>query len=98
MKVASERVPLGIDGKKDNMNIASIVATLEPLHGLIALSEAELHDCHGVWRHVSLLRDGEESVHDVLGFFEATHSGEEIAAQCDDFRVDPKPAGIINRR
>jgi len=46
--VTPEPVPLGIDGKKVEVNVA--------------LPRTQVHDCHGVWRDVLLLRDGEEGL------------------------------------
>src|ERR1700733_6503759 len=51
-RVAPEPVPLGINGKKVDVNVASVVTALEPLHSLVALPQTQVHDCHGVWRDV----------------------------------------------
>ena len=54
--IASIGVPLGIDGQKDEMDVARGVSPVEPFEDLVSFAEACMHECQRIGWHVPLAR------------------------------------------
>src|ERR1700722_2908537 len=81
--LATERVPLGIHGQKDEMHISRVVAAFQPLQSEFELTQPRMYHRHSVGRNISFPGNRQQCLQDILRLFASAQPAEYITPQCD---------------
>src|ERR1700736_1095702 len=66
--VAAYWVPFGIDGQENEVNVAHVAGSLQPLQGMVPVTEPKMNLRHRIWWNIAVARDRFQGIQHLQSF------------------------------